>query len=214
MMRGGAMIDGATPIMNKPFGGAADVIYFTIGECSLGALLVAASETGVRAILIGEEPLALKHELRERFPRVDLIAGDKDFARLAAKVVDFVETPEGAFPLPLDVRGTDFQRRVWQAVRDIPRGATASYSDIAQAIGQPKAVRAVGSACAANPIAILIPCHRVIRSDGSLAGYGFGGCRRKSSLLAREALGGALRQVSLKGSAPFFQRPPRSIPHV
>lgn len=178
--------------MNKPFAGGADVIFFTIGDCSLGAILVAASETGVCAILIGGEPLALEQDLRERFPRANLIAGDADFARLAAKVVHFIETPEGAFPLPLDPRGTDFQRRVWRALRDIPRGETASYGDIARRIGQPKAMRAVGAACAANPIAILIPCHRVIRGDGALSGYGFGGSRRKSWLLAREARGGAL----------------------
>ena len=199
------MIDGATPIMTgllsgavsraksasvapgRSNAGAADVIFFTIGDCSLGAVLVALSETGVRAILIGEEPLALEQDLQARFPRANLIAGDKDFARLAAKVVAYVETPEGALPLPLDARGTEFQRRVWRALRDIPLGATASYGDIARRIGQPKAMRAVGSACAANPIAILIPCHRVICGDGALSGYGFGGSGRKSALLAREA---------------------------
>lgn len=171
---------------------AAEDISFTIGECSHGAILVAASAIGVCAILIGDEPLALEQDLRARFPRAHLVAGDADFTRLAAMVVAYLESPQGEFPLALDLRGTAFQRRVWRALCDIPRGATASYGDIARAIGQPKAMRAVGAACAANPIAMVIPCHRIIRGDGALAGYGFGGSGRKRALLAGEARGGAL----------------------
>jgi len=176
---------GMTPTRYRS-GGAGTEIRFAIAQCSLGAILVAASNRGVCAILLGEDPDALTRDLQDRFPRADLIAGDEDFERLVAKVVGFVEAPALGLDLPLDVRGTAFQQRVWQALRKIPAGKTASYADIAQSIGAPKAVRAVASACAANPLAVAIPCHRVVRTDGGLSGYRWG-VERKRALLKRES---------------------------
>ena len=166
-------------------GGANANIRFAIGECSLGAILVAASERGVCAILMGDEPDALARDLQDRFPRANLIGGDAKFETLVAKVVGFVEAPRLGLDLPLDVRGTAFQQRVWQALREIPAGATASYTDVANRIGAPKSVRAVAQACAANALAVAIPCHRVVRSDGGLSGYRWG-VERKRALLDRE----------------------------
>jgi AraC family transcriptional regulator, regulatory protein of adaptative response / methylated-DNA-[protein]-cysteine methyltransferase len=167
-------------------GGIDREIKFTVGECSLGAILVAASGKGVCAILFGDEPEVLRTALKKQFPRARLIAGDQDFERLTAKVVDFVENPGAGLDLPLDIRGTAFQHRVWDALRRIPAGSTASYTEIAEAIGAPGSARAVARACASNPIAVAIPCHRVVRSDGSLSGYR-GGVVRKRALLAKEA---------------------------
>ncbi len=167
-------------------GGAGAAIRFAVGECSLGSILVAATDKGVCAILLGDEPQSLVRDLQDRFPRANLIGGDRGFEQLVAKVVGFVEAPALGLDLPLDVRGTAFQQRVWQALRAIPAGATASYTDIAKRIGAPKAVRAVGLACAANAIAVAIPCHRVVRTDGALSGYRWG-VERKRALLAREA---------------------------
>lgn len=167
-------------------GGAGTAIRFAIGECSLGSVLVAASDKGVCAILLGDDPEALLHDLEERFSRAKLIGGDAAFEQLAAKVIGFVEAPRTGLDLPLDVRGTAFQHRVWQALRDIPTGSTASYTEIARRIGSPKSVRAVASACAANPLAIAIPCHRVVRKDGDFSGYRWG-VKRKRVLLDREA---------------------------
>ena len=169
-------------------GGANAQIRFAIGECSLGSILVAASERGVCAILMGEDPDALARDLQDRFPRANLIGGDAKFEQLVAKVVGFVEAPNLGLDLPLDVRGTAFQQRVWQALRNIPAGTTASYADVAGQIGAPKAVRAVAQACAANALAVAIPCHRVVRSDGGLSGYRWG-VERKRALLEREANG-------------------------
>jgi AraC family transcriptional regulator of adaptative response/methylated-DNA-[protein]-cysteine methyltransferase len=166
-------------------GGDGTVIRFAIGECWLGAILVAATEHGVCAILLGDAADELARDLQDRFPKAQLLGGDVDFERLVAQVVGFVAMPSLGFDLPLDIRGTAFQRRVWQALRDIPPGSTASYTEIAQRIGQPKAVRAVATACAANPLAVAIPCHRVVRTDGSLSGYRWG-VDRKSELLRRE----------------------------
>jgi AraC family transcriptional regulator of adaptative response/methylated-DNA-[protein]-cysteine methyltransferase len=168
-------------------GGAGSAIRFAVGECSLGSILVAATEKGVCAILLGDEPDALVRELQDRFSQAQLIGGDQDFERLVAKVVGLVEAPARGLDLPLDVRGTAFQQRVWQALREIPAGSTASYTEIAARIGAPHAVRAVGTACASNPIAVAIPCHRVMRSDGGLAGYRWG-VERKRALLRREAV--------------------------
>jgi len=176
---------GMTPSSYRA-GGADTKIRFAIGKSSLGAILVAATSTGVAAILMGDDPAALAHELRERFPRAELIAGDKDFEALIAKVIDHVEAPGTSLDLPLDVRGTAFQHRVWAALRDIPAGATATYAEIAKRIGAPKAARAVAAACAANPVAVAIPCHRVVRSDGGLSGYRWG-VARKRALLEKEA---------------------------
>jgi AraC family transcriptional regulator of adaptative response/methylated-DNA-[protein]-cysteine methyltransferase len=167
-------------------GGIGREIKFTVGKCSLGAILVAASDKGVCAILFGDGPEALRATLTRQFPRARLIASDQDFERLAAKVIEFVENPHAGLDLPLDIRGTAFQHRVWNALRRIPAGSTASYTEIAVAIGAPGSARAVARACASNPIAVAIPCHRVVRSDGSLSGYR-GGLTRKRALLAREA---------------------------
>jgi AraC family transcriptional regulator, regulatory protein of adaptative response / methylated-DNA-[protein]-cysteine methyltransferase len=167
-------------------GGAGQEIRFAIPECSLGPILIAASEKGVCAILFGDDPEALRRDLQDQFPRARLIGGDKSFQELTAKVVAFVEAPGEALDLPLDIRGTAFQHRVWDALRRIPVGSTASYAEIARKIGAPKAVRAVARACATNRIAVAIPCHRVIGSDGSLTGYR-GGIERKRALLAKEA---------------------------
>lgn len=176
---------GMTP-SNYRKGGANTEIRFAVGECSLGSILVATSERGVCAILLGDDPDALARELQDRFPRAGLIGGDKEFEQLVARVVGFVETPRVGLDLPLDVRGTAFQQRVWQALRKIPAGSTASYADIAKRIGSPKSVRAVAQACAANTLAVAIPCHRVVRNDGALSGHRWG-VERKRALLEREA---------------------------
>jgi AraC family transcriptional regulator of adaptative response/methylated-DNA-[protein]-cysteine methyltransferase len=177
---------GMTPTRFRS-GGEGAAIRFAVGECSLGALLVAASDQGVCAILLGDDPDALVRDLQDRFPKARLTGGDTGFERLVARVVGFVERPAVDFDLPLDVRGTAFQQRVWQALRAIPAGATATYRDIARRVGAPKAVRAVAQACAANALAVAIPCHRVVRTDGALSGYRWG-VQRKRALLAREAV--------------------------
>jgi AraC family transcriptional regulator of adaptative response/methylated-DNA-[protein]-cysteine methyltransferase len=174
---------GMTPTRYRA-GGSNMEIRFAIGECSLGSILVAATERGVCAILLGDDPNELAHDLQRRFPRAHLIGADAEFEQLVAKVVGFVEMPRLGIDLPLDVRGTAFQQRVWQALRAIPVGATVSYADIARNIGS-KAVRAVAQACSANPMAVAIPCHRVVRSDGGLSGYRWG-VERKHALLERE----------------------------
>lgn len=168
-------------------GGANTRILFAIAECSLGAILVAQSERGVCAISLGDDPDQLARELQDRFPQAELIGADAAFERIVAQVVGFVEAPSLGLDLPLDVRGTAFQERVWQALREIPAGQTASYTDIALRIGSPKAVRAVAQACAANTLAVAIPCHRVVRSDGNLSGYRWG-VERKRNLLERETV--------------------------
>lgn len=171
-------------------GGANTLLRFAVGECSLGAILVAASERGVCTILLGDDPDVLLRDLQDRFPSARLIGGDSEFEQRVATVVGFVEAPQLGLDLPLDVRGTAFQQRVWQALQEIPAGATASYGEIARRIGAPRAVRAVAGACAANCLAVAIPCHRVIRNDGGLAGYRWG-IERKRALLEREAAAGA-----------------------
>ena len=167
-------------------GGTNNDIRFAIGECSLGAILVAHSGRGICAILFADDPQALVRELQDRFPKANLIGGDREFEKLVARVVGLVEAPGVALDLPLDVRGTAFQQRVWQALRKIRPGETASYSDIAARIGAPRAVRAVAQACAANVLAVAIPCHRVVRNDGDPSGYRWG-VERKRMLLRREA---------------------------
>jgi AraC family transcriptional regulator of adaptative response/methylated-DNA-[protein]-cysteine methyltransferase len=166
-------------------GGSGNVIRFAVGQCSLGAILVAATDKGVCAIEFGDDPERLVRGLQDRFPKAQLLGGDQDFDRLVAKVVGFVEAPAQGLDLPLDIRGTAFQQRVWKAIRAIPAGATASYRDLAKRLGAPKAVRAVAQACAANGIAVAIPCHRVVRTDGSPSGYRWG-VARKRALLTRE----------------------------
>jgi AraC family transcriptional regulator of adaptative response/methylated-DNA-[protein]-cysteine methyltransferase len=177
---------GMTPTRYRA-GGTDLPIRFAVGECSLGSILVAASERGVCAIFIGDDPGVLARDLQDRFPRARLIGGDADFEQLVAKVVGFVEAPKLGLELPLDVRGTAFQQRVWQALRKIPVGKTVSYAQIARRIGAPNSVRAVAGACAANSLAVAIPCHRVVRNDGALSGYRWG-VERKRALLEREAL--------------------------
>ncbi|MEY3897106.1 MAG: hypothetical protein RLZZ214_2627 [Verrucomicrobiota bacterium] len=163
-----------------------EVIRFAIGQCSLGAILVASSEKGVCCITLGDDPDFLLADLQNRFRQAEFIGGDADFEKIVAKVVGFVEAPKLGLDLPFDIRGTTFQQRVWQALREIPLGSTASYADVAEKIGSPKAVRAVAGACAANSIAVAIPCHRVVRTDGNLSGYRWG-VERKRALLDREA---------------------------
>lgn len=170
-------------------GGAEARIAFAIAQCSLGALLVARSQRGVCAITLGDDPDALLRELQDRFPRAELVGGDADFERLVAQVVGFVEAPRLGLELPLDIRGTAFQQRVWDALRKVPAGETVSYAEIAARIGSPKSVRAVAQACAANTLAVAIPCHRVVRSDGGVSGYRWG-VARKQALLARERRAG------------------------
>lgn len=169
----------------QPSSAANSQIRFAIGECSLGSLLVAISERGVCAIALADNPESLASDLYDKFPQATLIVADPDFEQVIAKVVGFIEAPVLELDLPLDVRGTAFQQRVWQALREIPPGTTISYSEIAQRIDAPKAVRAVAGACAANTLAVAIPCHRVVRTDGSLSGYRWG-VERKAELLRRE----------------------------
>lgn len=166
-------------------GGVDARIEFAIGESSLGAILVARSQRGVCAISLGDDADLLLRELQDRFPRAELVGGDTGFERLVAQVVGMIEQPNLGIDLPLDVRGTAFQQRVWQALRQIPAGQTASYAQVAQRIGSPKSVRAVAQACASNTLAVAIPCHRVVRSDGALSGYRWG-VERKRELLSRE----------------------------
>jgi AraC family transcriptional regulator, regulatory protein of adaptative response / methylated-DNA-[protein]-cysteine methyltransferase len=179
-----AQVLGMTPGRYRA-GGQWVQIRFAIGECSLGSILVAATDKGVCAILMGNDPDALVRQLQDRFAKAELIGGDAKFETLVAKVVGFVEQPRLGLDLPLDVRGTAFQQRVWKALRQIGVGKTASYGEIAARIGNPKSIRAVAQACAANMLAVAIPCHRVIRTDGQLSGYRWG-VQRKRALLERE----------------------------
>ena len=166
-------------------GGVQEVLTFAVGQCSLGSILVASSAKGVAAILLGDEPESLVRELEDRFPRARLIGGDKAYEQLVAQVVGLVEAPAHGLDLPLDVRGTAFQQRVWLALREIPAGTTETYSSIAEKIGAPSSVRAVAAACAANAHAVAIPCHRVVRRDGDVSGYRWG-VERKRELIERE----------------------------
>ncbi|KAA0592637.1 AraC family transcriptional regulator of adaptative response/methylated-DNA-[protein]-cysteine methyltransferase [Azospirillum lipoferum] len=175
---------GMTPTSYRK-GGMGETIRFAVGVCSLGSILVATTDRGVCAILLGDDPDMLLRDLQDRFPKADLIGGDSGFEAIVAQVVGLVEAPGTGLALPLDIGGTAFQQRVWQALRAIPAGRTASYAEIANAIGEPAAVRAVARACGANPLAVAIPCHRVLRSDGGLSGYRWG-VERKRDLLDRE----------------------------
>jgi len=176
---------GMTPTQLRA-GGADTDIRFAIGACSLGAILVAQSARGVCAIALGDDADVLARELQDRFPNARLTGDDPAFDALVAQVVGFVEAPAFGLDLPLDVRGTAFQQRVWQALRELPAGTTASYADVAARIGAPRSVRAVAQACGANTLAVAIPCHRVVRTDGALSGYRWG-VARKQALIAREA---------------------------
>jgi AraC family transcriptional regulator of adaptative response/methylated-DNA-[protein]-cysteine methyltransferase len=176
---------GMTPSRYRA-GGANEEIKFAVGQTSLGAILVASSKKGVVTILLGDDPDRLLRDLQDRFPKAQLIGADRDYEALVARVVGFVEAPRIGLDLPLDIRGTAFRQRVWEALRQIPAGTTVSYSDIARRIGAPRAIRAVAGACAANNFAVAIPCHRVVRNDGSLSSYAWG-VERKRVLLDREA---------------------------
>jgi len=167
-------------------GGADEVIDYAVAPCALGQALVAASGKGVCAILLGDAVESLVGELRQMFPRAQLSKGDMVFAETTTAVVSLVDSPERAFDLPLDIRGTAFQQRVWEALRRIPAGKTATYMEIAAVIGASKSARAVAGACAANRLAVAIPCHRVVRGDGSLSGYRWG-VARKAALLTKES---------------------------
>jgi AraC family transcriptional regulator of adaptative response/methylated-DNA-[protein]-cysteine methyltransferase len=175
---------GMTPSQYRA-GGTDEEIKFAVGQTSLGAILVASSKKGVAAILLGNDPDELVRNLQDRFPKARLIGADNGYEALIARVVGFVEAPGIGLNLPLDVRGTAFQQRVWQALQEIPPGEKISYAEIARRIGRPSAVRAVAGACAANNLAVAIPCHRVVRNDGSLSGYAWG-VERKRALLDRE----------------------------
>lgn len=163
------------------------VICFAIGECSLGSVLVAATDKGVCAVTLADSPEMLVDDLQNRFHSNTLVEADADFEQTVRAVVGIVERPEAQFTLPLDIRGTAFQQRVWEALRRVPAGSTASYADIARAIGKPTAMRAVAQACGANNIAVIIPCHRIVRTDGALSGYRWG-VERKKELLRREEI--------------------------
>ena len=176
---------GMTPTQYRA-GGANEEIHFAVGQTTLGAILVASSQKGVASILLGDDPGELVRNLQDRFPKAHLVGADRNYETLVAQVVGFVEAPNLGLDLPLDIRGTAFQQRVWQALQAIPPGQTASYADIAWRIGSPRAVRAVAGACASNNIALAIPCHRVVRTDGSLSGYAWG-VERKRALLDRES---------------------------
>ncbi|MFA7669553.1 MAG: bifunctional DNA-binding transcriptional regulator/O6-methylguanine-DNA methyltransferase Ada [Burkholderiaceae bacterium] len=166
-------------------GGSGTDIHFAVGQCTLGAILVAESQRGICAILLGDDPDALVQDLQKRFPNASLTGDDADFAQRVARVVGLVETPRLGVDLPLDIRGTAFQERVWQALRTIPPGSTISYAELAERIGSPAAVRAVANACGANWLAVAIPCHRVVRRNGDPSGYRWG-VERKQALLKRE----------------------------
>lgn len=179
---------GMTPTSYRT-GGTGEIIRYALATCSLGRVLVAASSRGVCAILLGDDPVALAADLAARFPQARREPADDGFARWVAEVVCLLEDPAraGALSLPLDIRGTVFQRRVWEALRQIPPGRTESYAAVAARIGAPRAARAVAAACAANRLAVAVPCHRVVAADGALAGYRWG-VERKRRLLKRETV--------------------------
>jgi len=175
---------GMTPTQFRA-GGVNEEINFALGQTTLGAILVASSKKGVVAILLGDDPDKLLRDLQDRFPKAKLIGDDKDYEKLVARSVGLIETPNQSQNLPLDIRGTAFQRRVWRVLQRISAGTTVTYAEIAKRIGSPKSVRAVAGACAANNIAVAIPCHRVVRTDGSLSGYAWG-IDRKRHFIDRE----------------------------
>ncbi len=174
-------------------GAAGLPIQTATARCSLGQVLVATTARGVCAILLGDDADALRADLARRFPSAKIASADRGFATLLKRIVGLVERPDQAVELALDVRGTAFQQRVWQALRQVAPGETVSYAELARRIGAPRAARAVAAACAANALAVAIPCHRVVRGDGSLSGYRWG-TERKRALLEREAGGGPVRR--------------------
>ena len=179
----------ATPVpapRARPRRAVAAALRYAIGLSSLGLVLVARSEHGVRAILFGDDRDALREELRRRFPDAPLAEGDPAVQSIADRVIAGIESPTLPFDVAIDPRGTPFQRAVWDALREVPPGSTVTYREIAERVGAPSSARAVAQACAANALAVVIPCHRVVRSDGTLSGYRWG-TERKRALLEREA---------------------------
>lgn len=193
-------------------GGAGESIRFAVTECSLGFVLVAASDRGLCAILLGGDADDLARDLQARFPGAEIVGGSRSLAKQVAQVVRFIEQPGTTFRLPLDIRGTAFQQKVWQALREIPLGRTANYTEIARRLGKPRSVRAVAGACAANALAVVIPCHRVLRRDGALSGYRWG-VERKRALLSLEVKAGFDKPASGKNNAgrrrPGITREPK-----
>ena len=191
-------------------GAAGERIHFAIRSSSLGNVLIAATQTGICAVFLGDDPAALTDDLARRFPKAAIKKAGADFETLAARVVAAVENPSGADAgLPLDLRGTAFQYRVWQALRAVPAGSTISYGALAQKLGAPRAVRAVAGACGANPVAILVPCHRVIGADGKPTGYRWG-IARKKALLEKEKSPAPAEGVKAPAKAVAGKRKPRS----
>jgi AraC family transcriptional regulator, regulatory protein of adaptative response / methylated-DNA-[protein]-cysteine methyltransferase len=182
---------GMTPATYRK-GGQNMKIGYSIAKSSLGNLLVAATDRGVSAVYLGDRDAKLVDELRSEYPRAEISPAPHTFDRWVQEIVQRVEGNPPRLELPLDLQATAFQRRVWKELQRIPRGSTRTYSQIARAVGNPKAVRAVARACATNPVSIVVPCHRVIRGDGNLAGYRWG-LSRKHQLLAREAASGKSR---------------------
>jgi len=166
-------------------GGAGEHIRYAIAPCALGWIVVAATRKGICAIEFGDGPQMLAERVRTRFPQAEFEPPDDAFDRWLVRLLTYIEQPRGVLDLPLDVQGTVLQRRVWQALQAIPAGQTISYGELAEHLGQPKAHRAVAHACAANPVAVAIPCHRAVRADGRLTGFRWG-IARKAALLRRE----------------------------
>lgn len=190
-------------------GGAETIIRYGIVPCTLGMLLLAATDKGICSIELGDCTQDLAGALRRQFPRAQLVSMDAQVEQWLREIVQFIERPHSALQLPLDIQGTVFQRQVWQALRDIPLGTTASYTEIAVRIGKPNAVRAVATACASNRLALAIPCHRVIRGNGELAGYRWG-IERKQQLLQREAA--QVKSAQSKQSLPKKIIPKNTVP--
>jgi AraC family transcriptional regulator of adaptative response/methylated-DNA-[protein]-cysteine methyltransferase len=195
---------GMTPTEYRD-GAAGVAIRYAVAESYLGHVLIAATERGICRIEFGDSADILRERLVARFPRATLRDADADFEDWVAQVLAYIEAPAGGLSLPLDIQGTAFQRRVWEALREIPAGTTTTYADIAQKIGRPRAARAVGQACAANPVVVVVPCHRVVRGDGDLGGYA-GGLPRKRALLEREAGAQAEQDGEATGEAGIGDR--------
>jgi O-6-methylguanine DNA methyltransferase len=163
-----------------------DAVFYTIVPCALGFVLVAITSRGVHRVVLGDDPIVLEAALRDALPAAQVVRDDAALGDMSASMVALASGAALSHALPLDVRGTAFQQRVWRELQRIPRGETITYAELAARIGAPKAVRAVGTACGANPVALVVPCHRVVRADGSLGGYAWG-VERKERLLRDES---------------------------
>lgn len=179
---------GMTPATYRK-GGLGMKLGYSFAKSPLGKVLVAATERGVSAVYLGNAESALVAELREEYPRAEIAPATDSYQRWVREIVQRIEGKQPRMELPLDLQATAFQRRVWQELQRIPRGRTRTYSQVARSLGKPKAVRAVARACATNPVSVVVPCHRVIREDGTLAGYRWG-LSRKQQLLAQERAAG------------------------